>query len=38
MLNFCSDFEHKVWSRFEVKVQAIFEAGVWPVFFSADFL
>ena len=22
--NFCSDFEHKVWSRFEVEVQARF--------------
>ena len=27
-LNFCSDFEHKVWSRF----QARFAAGVWSVF------
>ena len=23
-LNFCSDFEHKVWLRFEVEVQARF--------------
>ena len=25
-------FEHTVWSRFEVEVQARFEAGVWSVF------
>ena len=31
-LNFCSDFEHKVWSRFEVEAQARFDAGVWSVF------
>ena len=33
-LNFCSDFEHNVWSRFyfKVEVQAKFEAGVWSVF------
>ena len=32
-LNFCSDFEHNVWSRFFFKVwiQAKFEAGVWSV-------
>ena len=32
-LNFCSDFEHKVWSRFEVEAQARFDAGVWSVFY-----
>ena len=31
-LNFCSDFEHNVWSNFKVEVQAKFEAGVWSVF------
>ena len=36
-LNFCSDFEHKVWSRFEVEAQARFDAGVWSVFFLLMF-
>ena len=37
-LNFCSDFEHKVWSRFEVEAQARFDAGVWSVFFCWCFV
>ena len=38
-LNFCSDFEHKVWSRCqEVEVMAKFEAGVWSVFFCCGFV
>ena len=37
-LNFCSDFEHKGWSRFlKLKFRQDFEAGVWRVF-SADVL
>ena len=30
-LNFCSDFEHKVWSR--LKLRRDFEAEVWSVFY-----
>ena len=38
-LNFCLDFEHKVWSRCqEVEVMAKIDAGVWSVFFCCGFV